>query len=108
MDYLQLLPEQLQQASASNREIVLRLKDALDAIDILRSKGIEEIAWEGWILYPDGNLGHSAKYRGTVGFFPIDECVQTMKEDYESWLASPEIDNGILLFCLTPATRNST
>ena len=95
-----LIPDDLRQRSASDREIVLPFADAISAIRVLAEKGITEVGWEGRIKYPDGRLGHSKIFQGTSEYFLIENCIKTICEDQEHWESNPEIKNGQLLFCL--------
>lgn len=59
MSELDLLPEPIRVRSISDREIVLPLDAALSAIDYLTEQNIAILGWEGWILTPDGRMGHA-------------------------------------------------
>lgn len=56
--------ENLQQYSASTRELVLPLPLALEAIALMEQLKIPVFGWEGWIRLPGGRLGHSALHQG--------------------------------------------
>lgn len=99
---LELLPPDLRSRSASPREIVLPLADALEAIAALRAQDVTSVGWEGWVRGPDGRLGHAPSQQGTVEFFPLSECETTMREAQREWNQNPDIEGGELLFCLSP------
>ena len=54
------------QSSLSTRELVLRLPEALVVLEALAAAKVPVLGWEGWIRYPDGKVGHSREYQGTV------------------------------------------
>ncbi|SEI43777.1 hypothetical protein SAMN03159495_0229 [Pseudomonas sp. NFR16] len=56
----------LQQLSVSQSELVLPYVHAITALQMLETAGAPLLGWEGWLLYPDGTLGHADKYQGTV------------------------------------------
>jgi len=99
--------ENLQQYSASTRELVLPLPLALEAIALMEQLKTPVFGWEGWIRLPDGRLGHSALHQGTAF-----ECAITTSSEY-AWLkqniresyylhqSNPEAPSIELLFCIT-------
>ncbi len=72
------------------------------------------IAWEGWIRYPDGRVGHSAKHQGSFDFQPeegephlqavqraAEPAKQTIAEAKTEWDREPEVPGASLYFCIT-------
>ncbi len=45
--------------------MVLPLKTAIEAIDLLEKEGFLVLCWEGWLLYADGAIGHSLSHQGS-------------------------------------------
>ncbi|MFT0635344.1 hypothetical protein ACMFY5_24975, partial [Pseudomonas sihuiensis] len=66
MNPLDLLPVQLRERSISQSEIVLPLTQALEAIDLLESQGIQILGWEGWVKDKQGRIGHGNAPQGTM------------------------------------------
>jgi hypothetical protein len=104
---LNLLPEELASRSISPREIVLPLRDALEAIDILEKKGILILGWEGWVKGRDGRVGHVSVPQGTVSLDALsvheaaEVCRRTMLQDTAMWEAGHKGTTDELLFCIT-------
>jgi hypothetical protein len=104
---LNLLPEELASRSISPREIVLQLRDALEAIDILEKKGILILGWEGWVKGKDGRVGHGSAPQGTGSLDALsvheaaEVCRRTMPQDAAVWEAENEGTTDELLFCIT-------
>ena len=116
-DDLNLLPPRLAAASLSQREIVLAHADALQAIDHLTAGGHRVFCWEGWLRYGDGACGHSARHQGTIEVTrdpnetfaasaarSVAAVRETMAKCHEEWNREPEVQNGILYFCLSVET----
>jgi len=97
---------ELQTRSASSRELVLSLADAETALQAMELSGIVPLGWEGWLRYPDGRLGHSAKHQGTTGQSApgpktYSWLLTTMRQAQAEHAATPEALGSTLLFCLT-------
>ena len=110
------LLSRLMQDSLSDRELVLRLPEALAALEALATAQVPVLGWEGWIRYPDGRVGHSRQYQGTVSIDrdpgeAMTDYIQrsvsftrtTIIADQDAWDREPEVPNGELYFCITPA-----
>ncbi|QMV61854.1 hypothetical protein VUJ49_17730 [Pseudomonas berkeleyensis] len=99
--------ENLQQYSASTRELVLPLPLALEAIALMEQLKIPVFGWEGWIRLPGGRLGHSALHQGTAFECAITTSSeytwlkQTIQESYDLHQSPPEAPSIELLFCIT-------
>lgn len=65
MDELDFVPQSILQLSLSERELVLPLNTAVEAIDHLEKEGFLILCWEGWLRYADGAVGHSLSHQGT-------------------------------------------
>jgi hypothetical protein len=105
----------LKQHSLSDRELVLRLPEALEAVKALAAANVPVLGWEGWIRHPDGRVGHSREHQGTVS---IEQEAGEAKTDYvdrsvsiaqksmiaaqEEWDRRAEVPGGQLYFCITP------
>jgi hypothetical protein len=111
---LGLVPSHLAAASLTDRELVLPYRDALQAIDHLVAGGHAVFCWEGWLRYPDGSHGHSARHQGMMeitrgpdeGFAAFArraaEAVRsTLTKSQEEWNKNPEVPNATLYFCLS-------
>ncbi len=89
---LDLLPPHLANRSIGDREIVLPMNEALEAIDTLEKRGVQILSWEGWIKSPDGSIGHGCAPQGTVSLdgLSVGEaaqlCRKTIFEDGERWI----------------------
>ena len=99
--------ETIQERSASPRELVLAIVDAITALDLLERQGSHVLGWEGWLRYSDGHLGHSERYQGTTDLSALQSvaafelCRRTMREAQEEFERSPERNARELLFCIT-------
>src|SRR5688572_14334894 len=109
------LPSDLMQSSLSDRELVLRLPEALAALKALAAGNLPVLGWEGWIRYPDGRVGHSRQHQGSVS---LDRDPGETMPDYvqrsvgfarttiiaaqDAWDQEPEVPGGQLYFCITP------
>jgi hypothetical protein len=104
---LQLLPENLASRSISSREIVLPLKEALEAISILEKSGKPIAGWEGWVKTKDGRVGHGNAPQGTVNLsnLPVHEaaefCRHTMQQESILWQTQNNGSTDELHFCIT-------
>ena len=100
---------ELQAKSASDRELVLPLAAALEALRLFEQAGTYALGWEGWLRYPDGRLGHSAKHQGTAFELasPVEQHAwlsRTMLQSQTEHDAHPEVPGSELLFCITAGT----
>jgi len=99
--------ENLQQYSASTRELVLPLRQALEAIERMEQLKIPVFGWEGWIRRTDGRIGHSALHQGTAAECAIATSSeyawlkQNIQESYDLHHSNPEMPSSELLFCIT-------
>jgi hypothetical protein len=111
---LQILPKHIRSRSFSQREIVLDFEDALEAIQLLKQKGWAIISWEGWLSFPDGRVGHSDQFQGTVELLPFSDeswakYVQraaeharaTILKSAHDWDRTQKDAGSKLLYCLT-------
>ncbi len=113
MEALDLLPEEMQQRSLSDREVVLPYDDALRAIEIFLNAEWALLGWEGWIQSSQG-IGHHVNYQGTVS---IEQrhgetwseyvrraaafCRATIRQDQQRWETAPDSADKQLVYCLT-------
>jgi hypothetical protein len=104
---LMLPPPELAAYSIDEREIVLPLSQAVAAVDHLERCGRHVVGWEGWLLYPDGRKGHSARHQGTMSLSDLSPseaaelCRQTMRRDAAQWAQAPETPGASFYFCIT-------
>ncbi|MDH3975368.1 MAG: hypothetical protein OEV42_13890 [Deltaproteobacteria bacterium] len=102
-----LLPQEIIEKSISQREIVVPLEDALRVVDIMESKGILILGWEGWVKTEDGRVGHGSAPQGTVSLeeYSVNEaakiCRETIKEDAAEWKKENIGTSEKLHFCIT-------
>jgi hypothetical protein len=107
---LALLPAALASCSISPQEIVLPLREALEAIDILESKAILILGWEGWIKIREGQIGHGSAPQGTESLQQLSVreaaavCRQSISEDSAQWEAENPGSTDELHFCITVHT----
>ena len=103
---LDLLPAALAAGSLHESEIVLSHADALAAIDHLARTGRRILGWEGWLRWPDGRVGHSARHQGTVGLSGLGGseaaafCCEAIALAQTEWDSSPEVPGASLYFCI--------
>lgn len=104
---LDLLPPEIMALSISQREIVVPLKEALEVVDIMESKGILILGWEGWVKTEDGRVGHGSAPQGTMSLedCSVEEaaeiCRKTIQEDAAAWESENKRSNEKLHFCIT-------
>ena len=114
MDEFDVLPTELRKKSLSEREIVLAYDDALLAIDYLIKNRWAMLGWDGWILLPDGKVTASLQHQGTCTIFKekgetweeyvqssAEFCKEIMEISQRSWDHRPEVEGGVLYFCLS-------
>ena len=103
---LSLLPSDLAKRSISDREIVLSLEYAIEAINILESKNYLVLGWEG-LEKRGGRGGTYMLLQGTVSLDSLtvkeaaDFCRQTIAMDSEAWEKENTGSNNELYFCIT-------
>jgi hypothetical protein len=101
------LPQRFREQSISDKEIVLPLKYALEAIDWFEAQGIAVLCWEGWVKDRlSGRKGHGNAPHGTVNLNNLSisdaaqRCRETMIEDAEQWEAENYGTTYDLYFCI--------
>lgn len=110
MSVLSLLPAKVADKSISNREVVLPMREALEAIDIFETLGLHILGWEGWVKCADGRVGHGSAPQGTVSLehLSIHEaaqlCRKSIPEDAADWEAEHQGTPDELHFCITVRT----
>jgi hypothetical protein len=98
------VPPHILRVSASDDELVLPYREALELVELARAARMLILGWEGWFRYPDGAVGH-ATYQGTVSLEDLtfweaaDLVASTIREDYADWSREPHEEE--LLFCIT-------
>jgi len=98
--------EEILSRSASDNKIVLEYIDALELLYLFGNSNKEVLGWEGWIKYPDGSLGHSAKYQRTTDLssMPNESAIaliqSSIMQAHSEWEEVPEVENAKLLFCI--------
>lgn len=107
MNPLDLLPVQLRERSISQSEIVLPLTQALEAIDLLESQGIQILGWEGWVKDEQGRIGHGNAPQGTMSLQKLSRpeaaqlCRDTIQSDASQWMQDNPNTSTSLHFCIT-------
>lgn len=107
MSDVDLLPLSLRELSISDKEIVLPLQAALEAINFFESQQIKILGWEGWVKDAQGRVGHGSAPQGTVSLdhLPLKEAINLCRSTIVSESAQWEVDNkgtdDVLHFCLT-------
>lgn len=105
MDLPNDIPKELLSRSLSHRELVLPYPDVIATVHRLPEFGLRLLGWEGWLRYPDGRWGHSARHQGAVDLsdIPTQEamelCILTIEQAYAETKREPEA--GELYFCVT-------
>jgi hypothetical protein len=100
--------------SLSDREIVLPLKQSLEALTMLMNANWAVLGWEGWVKYPDGCHGHPPKgmpgvnieqKKGETWIEYVHRsahvCRITMEREQHAWNNDAEYTHLKLYFCLT-------
>jgi hypothetical protein len=99
------IPEELLSHSLSDREIVLPYPEVIAVIHRLPEFSLRVLGWEGWLRYPDGQVGHSSVRQGTVDLSDLtptkaaDFCISGIKQAHAGAVLQPE--PGELYFCIT-------
>lgn len=99
------IPEELLSRSLSDREIVLPYPEVIAVINRLPEFSLRVLGWEGWLRYPDGQVGHSPLRQGTVDLSDLtptkaaDFCISTIAQAHSEAMGQPE--SGELYFCIT-------
>jgi len=104
---LDTIPSHLQKRSISQREIVLPLVDALEAIDYLESQSVLILGWEGWVKAADGRVGHgSAGYLSALtAHLSVAEAAADARKTNQAgaldWQEKCGDSTDALHFCIT-------
>lgn len=107
MSALDFIPSSLASLSISEKEIVLPMKEALEAVDYLERHGRHILGWEGWVKTPDRRVGHGSAPQGTVSledYSPTEAagiCRATIPEEAKVWAADNPATKESLYFCIT-------
>lgn len=109
------LPKELSSKSLSTREVVLPLKDALRAIEILDAAGFHILGWEGWVKTVDGRVGHgnAGQYATTLpdGITSTEAVTATKNgivEDALNWSSENVATTDTIYFCITARVNKSS
>ena len=101
---------EIESRSASKDEIFVEYMDAMELLHIFVENNTRVLGWEGWIMFPDGSLGPSQKYQGTTDLsaMPNSSAIalakSTIMQAHAEWEEKPEVENAVLLFCITTNT----
>jgi hypothetical protein len=107
MSQLELLPKRLREASISSCEIVLPMAEALEAIDLLESQGLQILGWEGWVRDSQGRVGHGSAPQGTGSLQDLSAqeaaqlCRATIPAGAAQWVQDNPGSTDALHFCIT-------
>jgi hypothetical protein len=107
------IPTHLRERSISDREIVLPLAEALEAVDYLEQHSFLILGWEGWVKTADGRVGHgSAGYLSTfTENLSVAEAAadarETMQAGALDWQQKNAGTTEALHFCITVRPNNS-
>jgi hypothetical protein len=96
----------LQRLSVSSSELVLPFTHAITALELLEAAEAPLLGWEGWLRYPSGRLGHSARHQGvdtsklesSEAYRRVRSDICLSQKEHESEAAMVGIQ---LLFCIT-------
>ena len=87
--------------------MVVSYSDAMELLYIYKENETKILGWEGWVEHPDGTLGHSERHQGTVdlsrmnNLSAISLAHSTIMQAHTEWETKPEINDAVLLFCIT-------
>jgi hypothetical protein len=107
MKDVDLLPESLRELSISEKEIVLPLPAALEAIDFFAYRKIQILGWEGWVKDAQRRIGHDSAPQGAVSLedLSIEEaitlCRSTILSEATNWEKDNQGTSDILHICFT-------
>jgi len=103
----EFIPQEIIEKSISQKEIVIPFEEALKVIDIMESKGVLILGWEGWVKTEDGRVGHGSAPQGTVSLEDCsvveaaEICRKTIKEEATEWEKENRDSSEKLHFCIT-------
>ena len=80
MDDISILTKDLRSNSLSDREIVLRHKDAIEAVEMLCNSNWLILGWEIWFRYPNGQISHFFEHDGTTWIEASDWDIDEKEE----------------------------
>jgi len=107
MSQLDLLPSRFREISISEREIVLPMSEALEAIDLLEADRVHILGWEGWIQDTSGRVGFGSAPQGTASLDQLSVhdaaqlCRSTIPESAAEWRQEHPESTDTLHFCIT-------
>ncbi|MFL9983568.1 hypothetical protein [Paraburkholderia sediminicola] len=107
MTQLKLLSPEIAQQSISQREIVLPLNAAIEAVDYCALNQLHILGWEGWIQTPDRRVGHGNAPQGTVSLEGLsitdaaETCRNTIRAAAQEWSENNPGTTDRLHFCIT-------
>jgi hypothetical protein len=107
MSGLDLLPKHLVEKLISEQEIVLPIFEAIEAINILESKGYLVLGWEGLVKTSSGVTGHKNAPQGTISLEGLSVasaaqlCRETIKTEAAQWHISNVGTKDELHICIT-------
>ena len=107
MTQLKLLSPEIAQQSISQREIVLPLNAAIEAVDYCALNQIHILGWEGWLQTQDGRVGHGNAPQGTVSLEGLsitdaaEFCRNTIRAAALEWSENHPEATDRLYFCIT-------
>jgi hypothetical protein len=108
------IPPHLRELSISDREIVLPLAEALEAVDYLEQHSFLILGWEGWVKCADGRVGHgSAGYLSTfTENLSVAEAAADARETIQAgaldWQEKYGGSTDALYFCITVRPNSSS
>lgn len=106
-EILDRLPNEIASKSISPREIVLPRKEALLAVDLIESMGLQIICWEGWVQDDKGRVGHGSAPQGTSTLTGLsvaeaaEVCRKSIPVDGDAWEQQHGDSGDELFFCIT-------
>ena len=98
--------EDIKSRSESGSELVVGYTDAMDLLYLFEQADTQVHGWEGWLLYKNGQLGHSKKHQGTADLTAMSNTSAialikcTIMQAQTEWQEKPEVSNADLLFCI--------
>jgi len=103
---LAALPPELAKQSISNASVMLPKQAALDAIELLTSRGRCLVNWEGWVRFPNGSRAKSLNHSGSFALSrdarrAAETATAGIQRAQAAWDRSPEYQGAALYFGLT-------
>lgn len=84
---------------------MLRLDDAVQAVERLCAQGRRIDTWEGWVQFADGGRTHSLQHQGSFVLpatvpAAAQQAIKEMRDAQRRWDRNAEYPGASLYFCI--------